>query len=711
MTKKTIKKKMMNKLKKLNYKYYLGIFVLGIILVFSFIFLLNKPEPEIVEKVYKTYTYKLEQPELYSQPLIIKTFKNTFSIKPVEAKENVQKVIDTQNKNKVRYIDAYQNTDVVQIRQNNKLKEDIILKQAGHPEEFIYQIDIESYDFEKDEENNLVFYKKGYLGKELYKLFTIPKPFMIEEKDLEQEDIGRVEMRVEGNKLILIPDKDWIKNHNYPIIVDPTIEINILNIHSHPQQGDDWVVEFTTQGQADLYIIPDDQATIDDDEFVALYCGEEEMTPQILENDVIYYPDWECLGIAKVVHYTLTAGNHILRFEFGDQIAYAYNSNIISLIDSLEYDTEYGRYSSLVMIDATHFILAYRGTNSYDAYIKTFSIDDNYDNITEIDSLNHDSADGPYTSLVMIDATHFILVYRGLDSDGYIKTFSIDDNYDNITEIDSLEHDTTFAAWPSLVMIDATHFMLAYESDTGTYQQKLKTFSIDSNYDNITEIDSLAIVSTYASSHSLVRIDATHFILASSYSGEDGYIKTLSIDGGYNITVIDTLRHDILYGMYNSLVMIDATHFILAYESWVNDSTHPGYISTFSIDGSYNITEIATLKHQDDDCKYNSMVMVDSTHFLVAHSDSGETGFLTMFTIDSNYQNITETYDLEYDTVKGTFQNLIKIDTFNYALSYSGPDDDGYFKTFRLISNEVSLDVDSVIIKKNIIFKKNVIFK
>ena len=94
----------------------------------------------------------------------------------------------------------------------------------------------------------------------------------------------------------------------------------------------------------------------------------------------------------------------------------------ITELKSLEHDTVYGQYSSLVMIDSTHFILAYAG-DSTDGYIKTFSVDGSYD-ITEIDSLEHDTAYGQYNSLVKIDATHFILAYTGDGNDGYIKTFT-----------------------------------------------------------------------------------------------------------------------------------------------------------------------------------------------------------------------------------------------------------------------------------------------
>jgi len=41
-------------------------------------------------------------------------------------------------------------------------------------------------------------------------------------------------------------------------------EIIILNIHSQPQAGDNWIVSFETIGSADLTITPDDKASIDD---------------------------------------------------------------------------------------------------------------------------------------------------------------------------------------------------------------------------------------------------------------------------------------------------------------------------------------------------------------------------------------------------------------------------------------------------------------
>jgi WD40 repeat protein len=145
----------------------------------------------------------------------------------------------------------------------------------------------------------------------------------------------------------------------------------------------------------------------------------------------------------------------------------------ITEIDSLEHDTSNGAYNSLVKIDSTHFILAYTGID-YDGYIKTFSIDGSY-NITEIDSLEHDTGNGQYNSLVQIDSTHFILAYRGPDDDAFVKTFEIDESYE-ITELQILEHDTSDGTYNSLVKIDSTHFILAYNGNEN--DGYVKTFSV-----------------------------------------------------------------------------------------------------------------------------------------------------------------------------------------------------------------------------------------
>jgi hypothetical protein len=106
--------------------------------------------------------------------------------------------------------------------------------------------------------------------------------------------------------------------------------LTVIDVHSHPKAGDQWKVSFQTIGQADLRIIPADKATINDLRHVWLACDGKEKKPQILANAVIYYPGWKCDGTGQINNFVKTAGNHTLKFEFGKQIDYAYNTNWLS---------------------------------------------------------------------------------------------------------------------------------------------------------------------------------------------------------------------------------------------------------------------------------------------------------------------------------------------------------------------------------------------
>lgn len=272
--------------------------------------------------------FAVRLPALYADSLEVSSGQNLMSIRPLSALA----AAGERESGKIVYREAYAMTDIEQTIFENKIKEDIILKESGHPEEFSYQLNLTGLSYEIDEQGNIVFKKTNSDEHEtnvnesiLDKVFIIPAPFLIDALG-KRSETGAVKTVIEDGVLRLTPDPAWLAAHPYPIVLDPTIELAVLNVHSHPLEGDDWIVSFTTAGQADLTISPNDQATIDDDEFVSLWCGQEERSPEIRTGDVIFYKGWECGEIGRVVHKTLKAGDHILKFEFGGEIDYAYNS-------------------------------------------------------------------------------------------------------------------------------------------------------------------------------------------------------------------------------------------------------------------------------------------------------------------------------------------------------------------------------------------------
>ncbi len=275
---------------------------------------------------------EIDLPEFYTETISISKGEQSLKIQPLSG----ERVAVEQDGATYVYRETYPNTDVIQTKYTYKIKEELRFRAPGHPMVFTYSLTgFENYVVEIDKQGNYVFHDKAQHTPEdgfspLTRVFTLPRPFI--EDTTGERSYDAVTMRIDENILSISIDPEWVAAASYPLILDPTIEIDVLNVQSHPQQGDDWQVFFTTAGVADLYIIPDDQATIDDDIFTSLACGDDEREPEILADDVIFYENWSCADVANVVHYTAVAGKHTLRFEFVDPhdpennaTAYAYN--------------------------------------------------------------------------------------------------------------------------------------------------------------------------------------------------------------------------------------------------------------------------------------------------------------------------------------------------------------------------------------------------
>jgi len=107
-------------------------------------------------------------------------------------------------------------------------------------------------------------------------------------------------------------------------------DITIINVQSYPVVGGTWAVKFTTMGCADLTISAVNGTSWSnsnnscDLRFLELKCGNAYLDHRWLNNSVFvenYSSNETGYEISKV----LSSGIHILKFQFGDDIAYAFN--------------------------------------------------------------------------------------------------------------------------------------------------------------------------------------------------------------------------------------------------------------------------------------------------------------------------------------------------------------------------------------------------
>ncbi|SVB63002.1 uncharacterized protein METZ01_LOCUS215856, partial [marine metagenome] len=170
----------------------------------------------------------------------------------------------------------------------------------------------------------------------------------------------------------------------------------------------------------------------------------------------------------------------------------------ITEVEKLEHDTQSGIHNSLVRVNDDTYALAYRSANN-DGHIKTFTIPADGSNIIEVEKLEHDIAYAYENDLVKVDDDTYALAYRSRISSittGLIKTFTIPADGSNITQVYSLpfNNQNLGSLNHSLVRVDYDTYALAYRgTDSDGF---IKTFTIAGSNTHLPTVSSAPTVTT-----------------------------------------------------------------------------------------------------------------------------------------------------------------------------------------------------------------------
>ncbi|MGM5482033.1 MAG: DUF2341 domain-containing protein [Nanobdellota archaeon] len=166
---------------------------------------------------------------------------------------------------------------------------------------------------------------------------------------------------IDDNNDGLVEGLEWntprLSEQNFEVVIDLTI----LNVQSYPSIQKNWTVMFNTTGSANLTITAingtswteffnDNSETKDDLNFMGLRCGNHSMASDdfyvILRNDSkikysniresdnyrvksLFYENWGCNTTGYLTDQIITTGKHLLKFEFGNDVAYAKNMGLL----------------------------------------------------------------------------------------------------------------------------------------------------------------------------------------------------------------------------------------------------------------------------------------------------------------------------------------------------------------------------------------------
>ena len=307
------------------------------------------------------------------------------------------------------------------------------------------------------------------------------------------------------------------------------------------------------------------------------------------------------------------------------------NGSSITEITSLKHNNNQGLYNSLTQVDSDTYLLAYTGPDN-DGFISSFTISSDGTSINEIVQLEHQTSHAEYNSLVQVDSDTYALAYSGPDNDGFITTFTVPSDGSSITKVATIEHNTSDASFNSLIQVDSDTYLLGY---TGSGEDGfIATFTISSDGASITEVSELEHQTSKADYNSLEKVDSDTYALAYSGPSIDGFITTFTVpSNGSTITEIATIEHNTSDASFNSLIQVDPDTYVLAYSG----TGENGFIATFTISSNgATITEIDEIEHDTEKGRYNSIVQVDSDTYALAYAGLNSDGFIKTFSIQSD---------------------------------------------------------------------------
>ncbi|MBU0732028.1 LamG domain-containing protein [Patescibacteria group bacterium] len=254
------------------------------------------------------------------------------------------------------------------------------------------------------------------------------------------------------------------------------------------------------------------------------------------------------------------------------------------------------------------------------------------------------------------------------------------------TVIDSEEFDNNQGNYPDAIHVSGDIYAITY-SGPGN-DGFLKTLTIDSNGNISSVIDTLEFDTSQATYPDIIHISGNIYAIAYGGAGNDGFVCTVEIDGSGNITnsVVDSWEYQTNNGETPSMLHVAGTVYAIAYDGPGSD----GFVSTLNIANNGTITKslIDTLEYDTSNGQSPDMILVSGQIYAIAYTGSGVDGWLATVDIASNgaiANSVVDSY--EYDTSNGQNPDIISVSGNTYAIAYEGVGGDGWLATVEIATN------------------------
>jgi hypothetical protein len=357
-----------------------------------------------------------------------------------------------------------------------------------------------------------------------------------------------------------------------------------------------------------------------------------------------------------------------------------------SYIDKFVYDGYDGWRPSVIHINGNIYAIAYRGREGKGA-LTTIDIDINGIIKEDVaDKFYFDNNNCYNPEILHLSGDYYTISYRGNDDDGFLAVVKIAvDGAITDSVIKSYEFDTTECYRPRIEHFKGDTFILIYTNNNEGY---IKTINITSVPDfSELHLSRYTIFDFFEPDIANVANDI-YAIVSQGLNG-DGYLRTFTIQNSGDISnsVIDVLEFDPLDGRDNKIINVAGNIFAIVYRG-PNDH---GYVKTVEILNNGDIKDdavIDTLEFENSRCFEPDVIHIAGDYYAISYRGPDDDGFVKTVEISNTGQITDATIDtLEFEGNYCMEPNIIQVNGNVYVIAYCGPGYDGYVKTVSIMGN------------------------
>ena len=334
-------------------------------------------------------------------------------------------------------------------------------------------------------------------------------------------------------------------------------------------------------------------------------------------------------------------------------------------------------YTAVIALDDTHFVVAYANSSNYDGYAVIGTVSSGNE-IAFGSDYTFDTGAAREISVAKIDATHFVIAYQENASENGYCIIGTVTNGNEITFGSKYEFlgSGRKPIYISVDVLDTTHFILVYkDSDYYSYGRAIIGTISDTNVISYGSEYTFLAGSVYF--NSVAKIDATHFVLC--YDSTDGQAVIGTVSNG------DEIAFGSEYEFtgdpnYISVAVLDTTHFVISYGIYYGGDGKSiiGTISgtTISYGSEYQFN--SGISNGDTIYVFNSSLNASS--FVISYQDGGNSDYGTAIVGTVSDTNVIS-YSSEYvfNSAISEYISVSSLDSSDFVVAYqdNGNDNKG----------------------------------